>query len=137
MIGRLDIRCAAVEFVEVNPPHGLTCGQYLQPFVNVVGGYLADPMATDACAYCPYSTTDQYLEQNFSISYDRRWRDFGIFFAFVFFNVRSNFPETLPHRSPEGIQICAIYANTYIFRIRTGGLISWLRQKIEARKSRL
>lgn len=71
------------------PPQGRTCSEYLQSFINVVGGYLAEPNATSSCAYCPYRTTDQYLESNFSIKYSHRWRNIGIVIAFIAFNVSS------------------------------------------------
>ncbi|THH00264.1 hypothetical protein EW026_g2253 [Hermanssonia centrifuga] len=116
VIGRQTINCSEVEFVHLTPPSGSTCSQYLQPFINVAGGYLQDANASSACAYCPYSTTDQYLSQNFSIEYGHRWRDLGIFLAFVAFN------------------ICAIYAFTYFFRIRSGNLVSSLKKRFETRK---
>ncbi|KAJ3535372.1 hypothetical protein NM688_g6988 [Phlebia brevispora] len=118
VVGREKIACAPVEFVTVNPPTGMTCTQYLGPFMNVVGGYLTNPNSTADCAYCPYDSTDQFLVQNFSIEYAHHWRDFGIFLCYVAFNT------------------CCIYTFTYLFRIQTFSPVASIKRFIEARKSR-
>lgn len=87
VIGRTEIYCSAVEFVQLVPPAGQSCSSYLDPFISVVGGYLTDPSATESCAYCPFRTADQFLSNTFSIEYSHRWRNVGIFIAFIFFNV--------------------------------------------------
>jgi ATP-binding cassette subfamily G (WHITE) protein 2 (SNQ2) len=86
-IGRQEINCSPVEFVSVTPPTGLTCGEYLNPFMSRAGGYLANPDATSACQFCSTRTTDQFLEGNFNIFYDHRWRNVGLMFVFCAFNV--------------------------------------------------
>lgn len=53
---------------------------------NVGGGYLVDPSSTAECNFCSASTTDELLAQ-FGISYGTRWRDFGILWAYVLFNI--------------------------------------------------
>ena len=87
-IGKQEINCAPLEFARVIPPSGQTCAQFLQPFVNLAGGYLANPDATNSCDYCAFRTSDQLLASSFNIFYDHRWRDVGILCAFVIFNVR-------------------------------------------------
>lgn len=89
VIGHTEIYCSAVEFVQLVPPAGQSCSSYLDPFISVIGGYLTDPSATESCAYCPFRTADQFLSNTFSIEYSHRWRDAGIFIAFIFFNVSS------------------------------------------------
>lgn len=86
-IGGYDITCADVEYVTVSPPSGQTCGRYLDPFISVAGGYIMDSNATDVCTYCASRTTDQFLEGSFNIVYSQHWRNFGIFWAYIFFNV--------------------------------------------------
>jgi ABC-type multidrug transport system permease subunit len=54
--------------------------------MQYAGGYLANPDATTDCQFCPVSTTDSFLAQ-LSIFYSDRWRDIGILFAFVGFNI--------------------------------------------------
>ena len=52
------------------------------------GGYLTNPDATTACQFCSFRTTDEFLDLSFNIKYSNRWRDVGIFIAFIAFNVR-------------------------------------------------
>ena len=87
-LGHTAVQCADVELVSITPPTGQTCAQYMGPFIASSGGYLTNPDATSACKYCAYATTDAFLGQTFNIFYDNHWRDFGIFVAFILFNVR-------------------------------------------------
>jgi len=86
-IGRQSITCAAVELVTLVPPSGQTCGEYLDPYITSAGGYLTNFDATSGCEFCPFATTDQFLESNFNISYADRWRNLGMLFALSLFNV--------------------------------------------------
>ena len=51
------------------------------------GGYLANPDSTTACQFCSFRTADEFLYLSFNIKYSNRWRDVGIFIAFIAFNV--------------------------------------------------
>jgi ATP-binding cassette subfamily G (WHITE) protein 2 (SNQ2) len=129
VIGGQPIICASTELVPIVPPDGLTCVNYMGPFMSYAGGYLTNPNATSGCLYCPFQTTDQYLYSAFNIEYSHRWRDVGILFGYIVFNVRR-----LPYRSPYLLtdtyfpKVFAIFALTYIFRIRRGSLLSWLKR---------
>jgi len=87
-LGHQTIRCSDVELVQLNPPNGLSCAQYLNPFISSAGGYLVNPNATTACSFCSMSTADQFLASGFNIFYDHAWRNFGLMFAYIVFNVR-------------------------------------------------
>ena len=111
------------------PPSGQTCGQYLNSFISTVGGYTTNPDATDVCNYCSARTTDQFLGGSFNIFYSERWRNFGLMWAYLAFNVSS-------HRSLcscamidcfIALQVLAIYGLTWFFRIRRGSLIGPLK----------
>ncbi|KAG1782156.1 P-loop containing nucleoside triphosphate hydrolase protein [Suillus placidus] len=115
-IGSQAIICSSTELVSVNPPNGLTCGMYMDPFIEFAGGYLTNPGAAEGCQYCPYKTTDQYMYSRFNIKYSDHWRDLGIIFGFVAFN------------------IIAIFWFTYFMRIRTVSVFSSLKQKLARRK---
>ena len=67
------------------------CSQYMNPYIAYAGGYLANPDSTSDCRFCPFRTTDEYLDVLFNIKYSNRWRDVGIFIAFIVFNVRGTF----------------------------------------------
>lgn len=81
------IVCASTELVPIVPPSGLTCANYMDPFMSYAGGYLANPNATSNCLYCPFQTTDQYMYTGFNIEYSHRWRDVGIMLGVTLFNV--------------------------------------------------
>lgn len=138
-IGHSKITCAAVELVNLDPPSGQTCQQYLGPFIETSGGYLTNGEATSNCEYCAYSTTDAFLEESFNIVYAHHWRDFGIFCAFIIFNVSLylSFLQQLAHLSMP--QIVCVYLLTYLFRIRTGSLagslIGWFKRFVARRRS--
>lgn len=85
MVGGREIVCSASEVSVLNPPSGQTCSQYLTAFVNATGGALQNPDATADCRYCSYTNADQFLA-TVSLYYSERWRNFGIVFAFIFFN---------------------------------------------------
>jgi ATP-binding cassette subfamily G (WHITE) protein 2 (SNQ2) len=86
-LGKQLINCAPVEFVTLNPPSGLSCQDYMAPFMSYAGGYLSNPEATSDCQFCSSRTTDQLLELNFNIFYGHRWRNVGFMVAFIVFNV--------------------------------------------------
>lgn len=85
-VANVPVQCADYEYVQLTPPKGMTCGQYMDPYIKMVGtGYLADPDATDVCRFCTYSETNAFLSTVGSV-YSRRWRNYGIFCAYIVFN---------------------------------------------------
>lgn len=87
-LGGQQITCSEVEYSTINPPAGLTCSQYMDPYMSRAGGYLTNPDSTSACQFCSFRNTDEFLDLSFNIKYSNRWRDIGIFIAFIVFNVR-------------------------------------------------
>lgn len=78
----LPVRCRDNEFNTFTSPPGQNCGDYMQNYFDAGGiGYIADN-ATSNCQYCAYKVGDQYYE-NLGMTFDNRWRDLGIFIAFV------------------------------------------------------
>ncbi|KAF6803584.1 ABC multidrug transporter [Colletotrichum musicola] len=80
------VSCSASETSIFNPPANQTCGEYLSGYLETAPGRLQNPDAVEACRYCSLSNGDQYLAGS-NIFYDERWRNFGIVWAFVVFNV--------------------------------------------------
>ncbi|KAL4939152.1 hypothetical protein BDV06DRAFT_225287 [Aspergillus oleicola] len=77
-----SVVCTASEFNRFQAPEDQTCGEYMQAFFDRGGiGYLANN-ATQNCEYCAYRVGDEYY-QAFEMSFDNRWRDLGIYAAFV------------------------------------------------------
>ncbi|KAF1948168.1 putative ABC transporter [Byssothecium circinans] len=85
-VGNADIRCSAIEFLHLNPPSNATCGAYMHEHIASAGGYLEDPGAVTDCNYCPLTTTNRWLE-DMSIDYNARWRNLGIVYVYIVFNV--------------------------------------------------
>lgn len=82
----LAITCREEEYTLFQPPSGQTCLQWAGSFVNATGGYLLNGEAASDCRYCQYSSGDEYLRAN-ELSFGNRWRDFGIFLAYIFANL--------------------------------------------------
>jgi len=112
VLGGQDVECSAVEYAHIDPPFDQSCSQYLGPYISTNGGYISNPGATSQCQFCQYRTADQYLGENFNIQYSHRWRNVGIFIAFIVFNT-----------------FC-IYAFTYLFRMK-----KWKAPAVSKRKT--
>lgn len=80
------IVCSDVETSVFQPPAGQTCGQYMAAYLEAAPGYLQNPNANANCAYCALSDADQFLAGT-NIYYSQVWRNFGIFWAYVGFNI--------------------------------------------------
>ncbi|KAL4978007.1 ABC-2 type transporter-domain-containing protein [Aspergillus desertorum] len=74
--------CTPGEYNRFQAPSAQTCGEYMKEFFDRGGiGYLANNVTQD-CEYCAYKVGDEYY-QAFEMSFDHRWRDLGIYAAFV------------------------------------------------------
>lgn len=58
----------------------------MSDYIGTMGGYLTDPAATTKCEFCSAADTNVYLAQ-LSSQYSTRWRNFGIMWVFVIFNI--------------------------------------------------
>lgn len=82
----LPVHCKTEEFNRFTAPSGQTCGEYMSDFFSSGGmGYLADDNATD-CEYCAFRVGDEFYS-TLGLSFNNRWRDLGIFAAFIASNV--------------------------------------------------
>jgi ABC-type multidrug transport system permease subunit len=85
-LANVNVTCASNEFTIFDPPKGQTCGGYMSEYISQAGGYLLDSLSTKNCQYCKIKETNIYLEA-VSSDYSIRWRNFGIMWAFVLFNI--------------------------------------------------
>ncbi|KAI5861149.1 ATP-binding cassette transporter [Durotheca rogersii] len=85
-LANVDVTCAPNEFTTFDPVDGQTCGQYMEQYISTFGGYLLNPNSTTTCNFCTIKDTNVYLE-HINSEYDTRWRNFGILWAYVAFNV--------------------------------------------------
>ncbi|KAL1601905.1 ATP-binding cassette transporter snq2 [Nothophoma quercina] len=82
----LPVKCTAGEFNQFRAPQGQTCGEYMSDFfANGAPGYLLDE-AANLCNYCAYKVGDEFYNP-LGYSFSNRWRDLGIFIAFIFSNL--------------------------------------------------
>ncbi|KAL4786048.1 ABC-2 type transporter-domain-containing protein [Aspergillus varians] len=80
------IECSNEELSIFNPPSGQTCGEYLSAYLQAAPGTLYNPTATQDCRYCSLDNADQYLAAS-NIYYSERWRNWGIGWAYIGFNI--------------------------------------------------
>lgn len=66
----------------------MTCGVYMAPYISENGGYLTNSTvgSTLECEFCVIADTNAFLAR-FGIFYEDRWRNFGIMWGYVAFNV--------------------------------------------------
>ena len=78
----MPVVCAPDELNAFTAPPNTTCGEYMQPFFERGGpGYLVNN-ATRDCQYCAYKVGDEFYGP-LGLSFDHRWRDLGIYIAFI------------------------------------------------------
>ncbi|RKK65208.1 hypothetical protein BFJ69_g16489 [Fusarium oxysporum] len=110
------IVCSHAELAVFQPPTGETCGAYMQPYLEQAApGTLLNPDATASFSYCPLGYADQVLARS-GMYYDERWRDWGLGFIYIAFN------------------IAAVFAFYYLFRLRIWGL--WIEKFVKTRRQR-
>lgn len=80
------VTCSKNELLKFNTPKGQTCDDYMKPFFNNFCGYLVDPSSTEKCEYCQMASTNDFL-RSINIYFSERWRDLGIFIAFIAVNI--------------------------------------------------
>ncbi|RAH65074.1 ATP-binding cassette transporter [Aspergillus aculeatinus CBS 121060] len=85
-LANANVTCVGNEFTVLDPPSGQTCGAYLAEHIATAGGYLLDADAASDCHYCKVKETNACLAAIHS-EYSTRWRNFGIMWAYVAFNV--------------------------------------------------
>lgn len=87
-VANTHVQCASNEYVHFDPPTGMNCSQYLDPYRMAVGGYIEPGTEgrTSDCSFCTIYETNVYLAQAQSY-YSDRWRNFGILWAYIAFNI--------------------------------------------------
>ncbi|KAK6202414.1 ABC-2 type transporter-domain-containing protein [Scheffersomyces amazonensis] len=81
-----DVTCAPTEILEFKPVTGMTCGQFMDPYIQAAGGYLLDSSATDMCQFCSMKSTNVFLK-SIDIYYSETGRNIGVFVGFICFNI--------------------------------------------------
>ena len=98
-----SVTCADNEYLHFSAPPNMTCGTYLEPYIADAGGSLLDAN-TQQCQFCQVADTDTYLAA-VSIYYANAWRDFGLMFVFIGFNLMAALGIYWLARVPRGKKI--------------------------------
>jgi ATP-binding cassette subfamily G (WHITE) protein 2 (PDR) len=80
------VHCAPNEFVHFDPPQGSTCDEYISDYKMAAGGYMLNGTATKDCSFCAIDDTNVFLKA-LSSDYSQAWRNFGILWVYVVFNI--------------------------------------------------
>ncbi|QSZ36007.1 hypothetical protein DSL72_007131 [Monilinia vaccinii-corymbosi] len=80
------VTCSQYEFLHFEPVTGSSCGSYMASYIHRAGGYLINPSAKSRCVYCPLKDSNELLA-GAGMSYDNRWRNFCVMWAYVGFNI--------------------------------------------------
>ncbi|EDN99553.1 hypothetical protein SS1G_02407 [Sclerotinia sclerotiorum 1980 UF-70] len=85
-LANTEVVCDSIEYLHFNPPPSKTCGDYLNPYISVAGGYLNNPEATTNCEFCSIQDTNVFLAAVNSY-YGDVWRNWGLLWVYIAFNV--------------------------------------------------
>ncbi|KAF2642558.1 putative multidrug resistance ABC transporter [Massarina eburnea CBS 473.64] len=85
-VANTKVTCAPNELLHFDPIDGKTCGEYTAPYQAMFGGYAQDTNATDNCGYCAMGDTNVFLA-TVHADYNEVWRNFGILWVYVIFNM--------------------------------------------------
>ncbi|ANB15927.1 ATP-binding cassette transporter SNQ2 [Sugiyamaella lignohabitans] len=83
----LPVVCKPQEYTVFSTIAGKTCQEYAGPFIAANGGYLANPDSTSTCQYCQFAVGDEFMHANLSTGIGDKWRNVGIIFAYILFNI--------------------------------------------------
>lgn len=85
-IANTEVKCSSLELLHFAAPSNTTCSTYMAPYIEEFGGYLVDPAARTECKFCVIADTNTFLN-SFGVNYEDRWRNFGILWGYVGFNI--------------------------------------------------
>ncbi|KAI9266969.1 ABC-2 type transporter-domain-containing protein [Sporodiniella umbellata] len=95
----VKVVCDNSDLIRIPVPNGLTCGNYMSDYFTQGGiGYVVDNSTIGHCDFCNYKDGSDYYETRIGWSFENRWRNFGILWAFCAFNVFVFFGLVYLHR---------------------------------------
>ncbi|KAK0121069.1 hypothetical protein ONS96_011252 [Cadophora gregata f. sp. sojae] len=84
-LANTNVVCSSIEYLHINPPSNLTCGEYLNPYTSAAGGYVLNEGDSTDCSFCSVKYTNVFLK-SVNANYADRWRNFGILWVFIVVN---------------------------------------------------
>lgn len=105
-LANAPMRCASNEIVKFYPPNGTTCESYLSDYLKVAGGSLLGNSgeSMSECSYCAMTSTNDFLK-TIHVDFSNRWRNFGLLFTYVIFNIAAAMFFYWLARVPKGRKI--------------------------------
>ncbi|EER38850.1 ABC drug exporter AbcA [Histoplasma capsulatum H143] len=100
-VANSEVHCAPHEILEMRSVEGSTCGEFLSAYIESAGGMVLNPGTTDICRYCTIASSNEFLA-GFHIYYDTRWKDFGLMWVYILFNIIGALSLYWGLQSPEG-----------------------------------
>jgi ABC-2 type transporter. len=85
-LAKTKVTCSDIEITLIRPPSGKTCAQYLSSYMQIAGGAVYNPDTTANCQFCALTNSDTFLT-SVSSYYDDRWRNLGLMWAYIAFNI--------------------------------------------------
>ena len=87
-IANTAVVCDPIEFLTFAPSAGKTCSTYMASYISLAGGYLTDASkeSTTSCEFCSLGDSNQFLAA-VGIHYSDRWRNYGLLWVYIVFNV--------------------------------------------------
>lgn len=85
-LANTEVVCNPRELVHVQPPNGMTCGEFLGPFSSFAGVNVINKQSIDMCDICSAASTNSFLS-GLGVDYSQRWRNWVIFSAYIIFNM--------------------------------------------------
>lgn len=81
-----SVHCSEAELLRFESPSGMLCEAYMAPYMAKAGGYLTYAHGNASqCVYCTMKDTGPFLK-SINAKYHTRWRDIGVFIAFIVFD---------------------------------------------------
>lgn len=81
-----SVICLDVDFQRMPPPAGQSCTQFLTPYTSQLGGYIGTGSNATTCELCQLDSTNAFLTA-VNINPNNTWRNFGIMWAYIIFNI--------------------------------------------------
>jgi len=85
-LANANVQCAQNELIHFDPREGESCGQYIEAWKASAGGKMTNPEAMTDCNFCAIEDTNVFL-RSISSDYGDAWRNFGILWVYVIFNI--------------------------------------------------
>ncbi|RMJ10740.1 hypothetical protein CDV36_009623 [Fusarium kuroshium] len=104
-LANAPVTCANNEILSFRSPQGSTCAEYMADYINTAGGQLVNSSQDGSeCSFCPVVDTNAFLT-SISVNWANRWRDFGLLWVYIVFNLAATIVFYWSARVPKNRKI--------------------------------